>query len=108
MQVGVAATVTTVAAGETLETGAVSTGQVVTSRQISELPLTEGTAYQLATLAPGIAYTGNRSSQGPPQTAIWRRFAQTVLPAQTRSLWMAHPTMRLMVRSASRLRQTLC
>src|SRR5947209_9579058 len=65
MQVGVAATVTTVAAGETLETGAVSTGQVVTSRQISELPLTEGTAYQLATLAPGIAYTGNPLFTGP-------------------------------------------
>src|SRR5262249_18822701 len=42
-----------------LETGSVSVGTVVSSQQISELPLTEGTAYQLATLAPGIFYTGN-------------------------------------------------
>lgn len=34
-------------------------------KQISELPLTEGTAYQLATLAPGIAYTGNPLFNGP-------------------------------------------
>lgn len=34
-------------------------------KQISELPLTEGTAYQLATLAPGIAYTGNPLFTGP-------------------------------------------
>jgi hypothetical protein len=37
----------------------------VTGKQISELPLTEGTAYQLATLAPGIAYTGNPLFTGP-------------------------------------------
>jgi hypothetical protein len=48
-----------------LETGSVNTGATVTSRQISELPLTEGTAYQLATLAPGIAYTGNPLFTGP-------------------------------------------
>ena len=40
-------------------------GTVVTGKQISELPLTEGTAYQLATLAPGIAYTGNPLFTGP-------------------------------------------
>src|SRR5262245_55868680 len=48
-----------------LETGSVSTGTVITSQQISELPLTEGTAYQLATLAPGIFYTGNPLFNGP-------------------------------------------
>src|SRR5436309_12338579 len=48
-----------------LETSTVSTGSTITSRQISELPLTEGTAYQLATLAPGIAYTGNPLFTGP-------------------------------------------
>ena len=48
-----------------LETGSVSTGTIVTGEQISELPLTEGTAYQLATLAPGIAYTGNPLFTGP-------------------------------------------
>ena len=48
-----------------LETGSVSTGTVISSQQISELPLTEGTAYQLATLAPGIFYTGNPLFTGP-------------------------------------------
>src|SRR5438067_11737589 len=59
MQVGGAtANVTTVATDTpALETGQVSTGTVINIRQISELPLNEGTAYQLATLAPGIAYT---------------------------------------------------
>ncbi len=67
MQVGGAtATVTTVATDTpALETGQVSTGTVINNRQISELPLTEGTAYQLATLAPGIAYTGNPQFTGP-------------------------------------------
>jgi len=65
MEIGVTAMVTTVATGLTLETGTVSTGTVVTGQQISELPLTEGTAYQLATLAPGIAYTGNPLFTGP-------------------------------------------
>src|SRR5215475_4777667 len=48
-----------------LETGLVSLGTVVASQEISELPLTEGSAYQLATLAPGIAYTGNPLFTGP-------------------------------------------
>jgi hypothetical protein len=48
-----------------LETGSVSTGTVISSQEIGELPLTEGTAYQLATLAPGIAYTGNPLFTGP-------------------------------------------
>src|SRR5947208_14034266 len=66
MQVaGVGETITTVASAPVLETGSVSTGSVITSQQISELPLTEGTAYQLATLAPGIAYTGNPLFTGP-------------------------------------------
>ena len=65
LEIGVTAMVTTVASGLTLETGMVNTGTVVTGKQISELPLTEGTAYQLATLAPGIAYTGNPLFTGP-------------------------------------------
>src|SRR5215208_2886371 len=65
LEIGVTAMVTTVASGLTLDTGTVNTGTVVTGRQISELPLTEGTAYQLATLAPGIAYTGNPLFTGP-------------------------------------------
>lgn len=65
MQIGVTETITTVADAPVLETGSVSTGSVISSQQISELPLTEGTAYQLATLAPGIAYTGNPLFTGP-------------------------------------------
>jgi hypothetical protein len=65
MEVGVAESVLIVGSAPVLETGSVSTGSIVTSQQISELPLTEGTAYQLATLAPGIAYTGNPLFTGP-------------------------------------------
>src|SRR5438034_6755736 len=56
----------TVVAAPTLETGSVSTGSVITRQQISELPLTDGTAYQLATLAPGIVFTGNPGVGGSP------------------------------------------
>ncbi|MBV9927435.1 MAG: carboxypeptidase regulatory-like domain-containing protein [Acidobacteria bacterium] len=59
-------TVTTVASTPTLETGSVSTGTTVTTQQIAELPLTDGTAYQLATLAPGISFTGNPGVGGSP------------------------------------------
>ena len=65
LEIGVTAMVTTVASALALDTGIVNTGTVVTGQQISELPLTEGTAYQLATLAPGIAYTGNPLFTGP-------------------------------------------
>src|SRR5262245_47626855 len=65
LEIGVTAMVTTVASSLALDTGTVNTGTVVTGQQISELPLTEGTAYQLATLAPGIAYTGNPLFTGP-------------------------------------------
>ena len=65
LEIGVTAMVTTVASALTLDTGTVNTGTVVTGKQISELPLTEGTAYQLATLAHGIAYTGNPLFTGP-------------------------------------------
>jgi hypothetical protein len=58
---GVGETVTTVATTTALETGSVSTGTTVTTRQIAELPLIDGSPYQLATLAPGISYTGNPS-----------------------------------------------
>ena len=45
LEIGVTAMVTTIASGLTLETGMVNTGSVVKGKQISELPLTEGTAY---------------------------------------------------------------
>jgi hypothetical protein len=63
---GVGETVTTIASAPTLETGSVSTGTTVTTQQIAELPLTDGTAYQLATLAPGISFTGNPGVGGSP------------------------------------------
>ena len=62
---GVGETVTTIASAPVLETGSVSTGTTISTQQISELPLAEGTAYQLATLAPGVAYTGNPQFIGP-------------------------------------------
>ena len=62
---GVGETVTTVATAPVLETGSVSTGTTISTQQIAELPLAEGTAYQLATLAPGVAYTGNPQFIGP-------------------------------------------
>ena len=58
---GVGETVTTVASATVLETGQVTTGTTVSTRQIAELPLIDGSPYQLATLAPGISYTGNPS-----------------------------------------------
>jgi carboxypeptidase family protein len=58
---GVGETVTTVATTTTLEIGSVTTGTTVTQKQINELPLIDGSPYQLATLAPGISYTGNPS-----------------------------------------------
>ncbi|MFL6337372.1 MAG: carboxypeptidase regulatory-like domain-containing protein [Pyrinomonadaceae bacterium] len=58
---GVGETVTTIASAPVLETGSVTTGTTVTTRQIAELPLIDGSPYQLATLAPGISYTGNPS-----------------------------------------------
>jgi carboxypeptidase family protein len=66
MEVGSATeSVQIIGSSPALETGSVSVGTVVSSQQISELPLTEGTAYQLATLAPGIFYTGNPLFTGP-------------------------------------------
>src|SRR5919107_245743 len=62
---GVGETVTTVASAPVLETGSVSTGTTISNRQIAELPLAEGTAYQLATLAPGVSHTGNPPFIGP-------------------------------------------
>jgi hypothetical protein len=63
---GVGETVTTVATSGTIETGSVTTGTTISTQQIAELPLTDGTAYQLATLAPGISFTGNPGVGGSP------------------------------------------
>lgn len=57
--------VTVVADAELVERGSVSTGTVVSQREIGELPLSEGAAYSLATQAPGVLYTGNPQATGP-------------------------------------------
>ena len=82
MEIGVAATVTTVTTTPVLETGTVSTGTVITTRQVSELPLSEGTPYQLATLAPGIAYTGNPQFTAPISNGNLAAFRSNGAPAQ--------------------------
>jgi hypothetical protein len=43
----------------------VTTGTVITEQQITELPLSEGAAYNLATQAPGVSYTRNPNFTGP-------------------------------------------
>jgi hypothetical protein len=65
LQVGTAAEVNIVANADVLEQGSVTTGTLVTQRQIEELPLSEGAPYVLATQAPGIVYTGDPNFQGP-------------------------------------------
>lgn len=54
-----------VAEEELIERGNVTTGTIITEQQISELPLSEGAAYNLATQAPGVIYTGNPNFTGP-------------------------------------------
>lgn len=65
LEIGTATEVNIVAAEEVVERGTVTTGTVVTERQITELPLSEGAAYNLATQAPGVSYTGNPQFTGP-------------------------------------------
>src|SRR5262249_28768037 len=57
--------VTIVADTDVIEKGSVTTGTVVTGKQIEELPLSEGAAYNLALQAPGVQYTGNPLFTGP-------------------------------------------
>src|SRR5687768_2761699 len=65
LQVGAAAEVNIVANSDVVEQGSVTTGTLVTQRQIEELPLAEGAPYTLATQAPGMVYTGDPNFQGP-------------------------------------------
>ncbi|MEP6703174.1 MAG: carboxypeptidase-like regulatory domain-containing protein [Acidobacteriota bacterium] len=65
LQVGAAAEVNIVADTGVIEQGSVTTGTLVSQRQIEELPLAEGAPYTLATQAPGIVYTGDPNFQGP-------------------------------------------
>ena len=65
LQVGAAAEVNIVANSDVIEQGSVTTGTLISQRQIEELPLAEGAPYTLATQAPGIVYTGDPNFQGP-------------------------------------------
>jgi hypothetical protein len=65
LEIGTQADVTIVADTELVERGSVTTGTLITERQITELPLSEGAAYNLATQSPGVSYTGNPNFTGP-------------------------------------------
>jgi hypothetical protein len=82
LQTGNVSETVTVVANAVLETGMVSTGATIERRQIAELPLSEGTAYQLATLAPGVAYNGNPLFTGPTSNGNLAAFRVNGAPAQ--------------------------
>lgn len=65
MEIGSTTEVNVISETELLERGSVTTGTVVTTRQIEELPLAEGAPYTLSTQAPGVVYTGDPNFQGP-------------------------------------------
>ena len=65
LEIGAAAEVNIVADSDVLERGSVTTGTLISKRQIEELPLSEGAPYVLATQGPGIVYTGDPNFQGP-------------------------------------------
>ena len=65
LEIGLTTEVNVIADNELIERGSVTTGTVITERQIEELPLSEGAAYNLATQAPGVSYTGNPNFTGP-------------------------------------------
>lgn len=65
LEVGSTAEVTIVGTDEVLERGAVTTGMIVSSRQVQELPLPEGAVFTLVTQTPGINYTGDPNFTGP-------------------------------------------
>ncbi|HZH33436.1 MAG TPA: carboxypeptidase regulatory-like domain-containing protein, partial [Pyrinomonadaceae bacterium] len=65
LAIGTSNEVNIVAETELVERGSVTTGTVITERQITELPLPEGAAYNLATQTPGVSFTGNPGFSGP-------------------------------------------
>jgi len=65
LEIGTSAEVNIVLGDDLVERGSVTTGTVVSSRQVQELPLAEGAAYVLALQAPGIVYTGDPNFTGP-------------------------------------------
>ena len=65
LEIGAAAEVNIVVGDELVERGSVTTGMVISSRQVQELPLPEGAVFTLVTQAPGINYTGDPNFTGP-------------------------------------------
>src|SRR2546421_6985861 len=82
LQTGSVSETVTVVSNAVLETGSGSTGAVIERKQIAELPLSEGTAYQLATLAPGVVYTGNPQFTAPISNGNLAAFRVNGAPAQ--------------------------
>jgi Carboxypeptidase regulatory-like domain len=72
LTLGASAEVSVSGNSELIETGSVTTGTLVTTRQIEELPLAEGAPYTLATQAPGVNYTGDPNFQGPTANGGWQ------------------------------------
>src|SRR5438128_6003420 len=82
LQTGSVNETVTIVSNAVLEQGTVSTGAVIERKQIAELPLSEGTAYQLATLAPGVVYTGNPQFTAPISNGNLAAFRVNGAPAQ--------------------------
>jgi hypothetical protein len=65
LEIGASAEVNIVADTDVIERGTVTTGTIVSRKQVEELPLAEGAPYTLATQAPGVVYTGDPNFTGP-------------------------------------------
>lgn len=65
LEIGTAAEVNIIANDDLIERGSVTTGTVISNRQVEELPLPEGAVLTLVTQAPGVVYTGNPQFTGP-------------------------------------------
>jgi len=65
LEIGNTAEVTVMTNDEMLERGSVTTGILISSRQVQELPLPEGAVFTLALQSPGVVYTGDPNFQGP-------------------------------------------
>ncbi|MBK8148099.1 MAG: carboxypeptidase regulatory-like domain-containing protein [Acidobacteria bacterium] len=65
LEIGTQAEVNIVAGADLVERGSVTTGTVISNRQVEELPLPEGAVLTLVTQAPGVVYTGNPQFTGP-------------------------------------------
>ena len=65
LEIGLTTEVTITANSDIIEQGSVTTGTLVTQRQVEELPLPEGAVFTLTTQAPGVNYTGNPQFTGP-------------------------------------------